>query len=231
MNKLSCCIVEDDAMSLKVIAALAERTGCLDILGKFTNANEAMAWLLRNEVDLVFLDVEMPGMTGIELLKTLPYTFQVIIVSANPDYAIDAFELSVTDYLLKPVKDYPRFLAAVTKVMNKVRSRPAENAEENIFVKIDSLLLKLDLQSVLWIEAFGDYVKINTPEKVFTVYSTLTNILQKLPADKFIRVHRSFIVNLSKISNIDPNNLEINKRIIPVSQTYRDELLRRIKVV
>jgi DNA-binding LytR/AlgR family response regulator len=230
MNLLTCAIIEDDTISMTMMEGLADKTELLDVKGKFSSSNKAMPWLLENPVDLLFLDIEMPGMSGLDLLKSLPYKPEVIIVSSKPQYAIEAYDLSVTDYLLKPVTDYGRFLAAITKVMTK-RKNHQPKQDENLFVKIESLLLKLDINEILWIEAFGDYIKINTSDKMHTVYSTLKKVEEKLPSQKFVRVHRSYVVNITKITNIDPNNLEISKKIIPVSSTYRDDLLNKISVL
>jgi DNA-binding LytR/AlgR family response regulator len=232
MDKVSCVIVEDDEISMTMVVALAERTGLLDVCGTFSTAEKAIHWLADHEVDLLFLDVEMPGMTGLDMLRSLYYKPEVIIISGKPHYALEAFDMSVTDYLLKPIKDYHRFLGAVNKVIVKRRSNTTKQpSDDNLFVKVESLLLKLDIATILFIEAFGDYIKIHTIEKIYTVYSTLKKLEEKLDNKKFVRVHRSYIVNISKITNIDPNNLEINKKIIPISGTYKEELMSRISVL
>jgi len=233
MNRLTCAIVEDDRISLALIEGLAEKSGLLEVKKSLASSQEALLWLSENQVDLLFLDMEMPEISGLQLLRALSYKPEVIIISSNPNYAVEAFEFSVTDYLLKPIKDYARFLQAVNKVSAKQKPQKKEtkDIDGNLFVRIDSLLLKLNLDDVFWIEASGDYIKIQTTEKNHIVYSTLKKIEEKLPPQKFVRVHRSFIINISKISNIDPNNLEINKKIIPISSTYKEELLDRIKVL
>ena len=229
---VKCAIIEDDSISRTMIKALVEKTKSLELIGSFASALEAIPWLNTNEVDLLFLDVEMPEVTGLEMLRSLPHKPEVIVISANPEYAVEAFDLAVTDYLVKPVKDYARFLTAVNKVIAKgAHARKEEKEGKSFFVKVDSLLLKLDVDTILWIEAFGDYVRIQTTEKLHTVYSTLKNVEEKLNDKKFIRVHRSYIVNISRISNINPNNLEISSKVIPISTTYRDELLNRINVL
>jgi DNA-binding LytR/AlgR family response regulator len=232
MNKISCALVDDEIMSLTIVERLAERTGLLDIKAKFHSSDEAARWLINHEVDLLFLDVEMPGMSGLEMLRSLPYTPDVIVVSAKTDYAAEAYDLSVVDYVVKPIKEYSRFLAAVNKVAMKRRLGVEQpKAKEDLFVKVDSLLLKLNTDAILYVEAFGDYIKIHTEEKIHTVYSTLKKMEDKLDRKKFVRVHRSYVVNVSKITNIDPNNLEINKKIIPISGTYKEDLLKRISVL
>jgi len=230
MNRLTCAIVEDDKVSLAMVEALAEKTGLLEVKATFTEPERAVSWLVESVVDLLFLDVEMPGMTGIELLRSLPYRPQVIIISASTEYAVQSYDLAVTDYLLKPVRDYSRFLMAVNRALANIRKDPARQ-DDNFFVRIDSLLLRLNIEEILWIEAFGDYIKIQTPDKVHTVYATLKKVEEKITDKRFVRVHRSYIVNVTKITNIDPNNLEINKKIIPISGTYKEALLNRISIL
>lgn len=229
--KLTCAIVEDDTVARLMIENLAEKTNQLIVKGSFGSGQEAAAWLSANRVDLLFLDIEMPDLSGFALFKSLPVKPEVIVISGSTEYAVQAFELSVTDYLVKPVKDYARFLAAVNKVIARKKSQGSQPEDQNLFIKIDSLLTKINLDSILWVEAFGDYVRIQTPEKLYTVYSSLKKIEAKLDPAKFVRVHRSYIVNISKITNIDPNNLEINKKIIPISGTYKDDLLNRINIL
>lgn len=232
MEKISCVIIEDDEISITVATALAEKTGMLRVMETFTSAENAVRWLADHEVELLFLDIEMPGMTGLDMLRSLPYKPEVIIMSAKPQYALEAFDLSVVDYLLKPIKDYHRFLAAVNKIIAKRKSSPIKPVGDEIFfLKVESLLLKIDVSSILFMEASGDYVKIHTPEKIHTIYSTLKRMEDKLDAKKFVRVHRSYIVNIGKVTNIDPSNLEINKKIIPISVTYKDDLLNKISVL
>jgi DNA-binding LytR/AlgR family response regulator len=230
MSKLTCAIIEDDRVSLTMIEGLAKKTGLLEIRGSFEFPEKAMHWLADNEVDLLFLDMEMPGMTGLELFRALPYKPEVIIISGDPKYAIEAYDLAIADYLLKPIKDYSRFLNSINRVLAR-RKQSVLRQDETLFVRVDSLLLKLNVDDILWVEAFGDYIKIHTVEKVHTTYSTLKNLEEKLPRRKFVKVHRSYIVNITKITNIDPSNLEINSAIIPISGTYKDDFLKRISVL
>jgi DNA-binding LytR/AlgR family response regulator len=229
MSKLSCAIIEDDSVSLSVMEGLAQKTGYFDPIVTFTSSSKAAHWLSENSVDLLLLDIEMPELSGLDLLRALHVRPEVIIISSNPKYALDGFELDVTDFLLKPVTDYARFLAAVHRV--KAKPKPMKLPSEGLFIKIDSLLTKLNADDISWIEAAGDYVKIQIGDKSQVVYSTLKKFEEKLPPQKFLRVHRSFIINLSKITNIDSTNLEINKKIIPISGSYREELLNRISIL
>jgi DNA-binding LytR/AlgR family response regulator len=230
--KFTCAIVEDDSISRQMIEGLAEKTDLLTIEGSFSSTPEAARWLHHNNVDLLLLDIEMPDLTGLELFHSLPYKPSVIIISGSPHYAVDAFELSFVDYLVKPIKDYSRFLAAVNKfVATRTAISHSSKTASDLFVKIDSLLLKLKVEDILWAEAFGDYVKVQTKDKLHTIYTTLKKLEEKLSKKNFVRVHRSYLVNIHHITNIDSGNLEINKKVIPVSNTYKGELLSKISVL
>lgn len=235
-SKISCVVVEDDLVAQKVLEVLIQKTSFLDLKHSFDDPIKASAYLKQQPVDLLFLDVEMPGINGLELLSLLDYKPSVIMVTANQQYAVEAFEYSVLDYLIKPVNDYPRFLRAVLKAKEarelKVQAQPVSQAEPPpLFVKVDSLLHNINLNSILWIEAYGDYVKINTDQKMLMILSTLKGIESKLPENQFVRVHRSFIVNIKRIDNIDPANLQIGNKIIPISATHRDALINKINLL
>ena len=225
-----CIIVEDESISRFMVESLVSKTSSLSLKGSFASGEEAMTWLLSNEVDLVFLDIEMPGITGIDLMKALITKPEIIIISANPEYAIEAFNFSVADYLLKPIKDYGRFLQAVNKVISQ-KNRINEGSKKQLYVKMDSLLQKINIEDILWIEALGDYVKIQTLDKVLTVYSSLKKIEERLSSETFARIHRSFIVSIEKINNIDSCNVMIGKRVIPISDNYKKSLLSKIKIL
>ncbi|MCU0420137.1 MAG: LytTR family DNA-binding domain-containing protein [Cyclobacteriaceae bacterium] len=225
---MTCIIVEDDPLAQEVLQGLVERTGFLHVQSVFTQAQEAVVWLTTHPTDLLFLDMELPDLHGLDLLRALPHPPQVIIVSSQEKYAVDAFDFDVAAYLLKPVTDYARFLKAVLKVQAKLRPGAASPAD-HLFIKNDSLLTHVALDEILWVEAFGDYVKINTPGKTHTVYGTLKAVEDKLPTDRFVRVHRSYVVNLKKIANITAANLQIDKKIIPIGTSYREALMKHIQ--
>ncbi len=235
IDKLDCIIVDDDSMSLTILEALIEKTDFLNLKAKFVNAIDTAAFLRKHDVDLIFLDVEMPEMSGLELLSTLTKKPQVILTTSNTKYAIDAFDYDVTDYLLKPIENYARFLKAANKALENCRNNEAailtEAEDQSFYVKVDSLLVKIDFSEILWIEAFGDYVKIFTDKKMFLVYTTLRTVEDKLPSAVFMRVHRSYIIRIDKIENIDQGNLQVKNKIIPVSNTYKPKLMDRIQTL
>lgn len=234
-EKISCVIVEDDPVAQKVLEVLVQKTAYLDLKKSFDDPVEASAYLQHEKVDLIFLDIEMPGINGLQLISLIDYKPSVVIVSGKEEYALQAFEHSVCDYLLKPLDDYSRFLKAVMKAREQQESRNGRMKTEAklgpLFVKVDSLLHNIDLNSILWIEAYGDYVKINTDQKMLMVLSTLKAIEGKLPDNRFVRVHRSYIVNVKRVDNIDPSNLQIRDKIIPISANHRDGLLNKINLL
>ncbi|UZR95422.1 LytR/AlgR family response regulator transcription factor [Chondrinema litorale] len=235
IDKLDCIIVDDDSMSLTILEALIEKTDFLNLKAKFVNAIDTAAFLRKHDVDLIFLDVEMPEMSGLELLSTLTKKPQIILTTSNTKYAIDAFDYDVTDYLLKPIENYARFLKAANKALDSCKNTNAgiltEAEDQSFYVKVDSLLVKIDFTEILWIEAFGDYVKIFTDQKMFLVYTTLRTVEDKLPSTVFMRVHRSYIIRIDKIENIDQGNLQVKNKIIPVSNTYKPKLMDRIQTL
>lgn len=235
---LDCIIVDDDDMSITIIESLINKTDFLNLKGKFSSPIDAASFLNKETVDLLYLDVEMPEMTGLELLSTLTIKPQIILTTSNSKYALDAFEYDVTDYLLKPIDSYARFLKASNKAKENYHKSVATLSEQNaegkvgvdksLFVKVDSVLVKIDFDELLWVEAYGDYVKIYTDKKMHLVYTTLRAVEDKLPNNEFMRVHRSYIIRLDKIENIDQGSLLIKDKIVPVSNTYKTKLMERL---
>ena len=234
-DQLSCIIVDDDPMSIKIMEAHVAKTAFLEHTASFSNSIEAAAALRDSDIDLVFLDVEMPEMSGLDLIKTLEHRPEIILVTSQKDYALEAFELAVSDFLLKPVDDYSRFLKACLKVQKELQKEKVavsgEDTSDNIFLKIDSLLVNFKMNEILWIEAYGDYVKVHTSDKVHVVYSTLKAVAENLPSSEFVRIHRSYIVRIDQIKNIDAYNLQIENHIIPISKSYKSDLLEKIKTL
>jgi len=233
---MNCIIIDDDEMSRRVVEEFVNRTDFLNLSSSFTNAVEAINYLKQGEeVHLIFLDVEMPEMTGIEFLNSLNLPPQVIIVSSKEKYAIQAFDYSVTDYLLKPIS-YARFFKAASKayeIFNKGRS--FADTDKEIFIKKNSSLVRIKYNDILWVEALENYVVINTTTDKFTIHFTMKSIENQLPVAKFKRVHRSFIVNVSRITSIEDNSVIIkmtdSKKVIPIGKSYREKLLNEINLM
>jgi DNA-binding LytR/AlgR family response regulator len=233
---MNCIIIDDDEMSRRIMEEFINRTDFLSLSSSFSNAVEAINYTKQGQdVQLIFLDIEMPEMTGIEFMNSLTQPPQVIIVSSKEKYAIQAFDYSVTDYLLKPIT-YARFFKAVSKayeIFNKGRS--LVDVDKEIFIKKNSSLVRIKYNDILWVEALENYVVINTTTDKFTIHFTMKSIENQLPVVKFKRVHRSFIVNVSRITSIEDNSVIIklndNKKIIPIGKSYRDKLLSEINLM
>lgn len=233
-DKLSCVIVEDDPVAQKVLEVLVQKTPSLDLKKSFDNPVEAADFLKKEHIDLAFLDMEMPELSGFDMIRFLNPSTSIVIVSTKEHYALEAFSYQVADYLLKPLDDYARFLKAVYRareLKDKETQGKAGDASAPLFVKVDSMLHNLELNNILWVEANGDYVKINTPQKMLMVLATLKSVEGKLPANQFVKVHRSYIVNIRHVDNIDPSNLQIGSKIIPVSAHFREDLINKINLL
>lgn len=232
LENLRCIVIDDDPMALRLIEEHIKNTDFLMLVNLYDNSIKAANQLIVNDVDLIFLDIEMPGMSGLELIEGLENRPQIIIVSSKKDYVQEAFDYEVTDYLVKPIVNYKRFLKAALRARKNLQKyKEVKKDSESIFIKEGTLLLNIFLNDIQWLEAYGDFVKIYTINKMHTVLSTLKSMEDKLPPAEFIRVHRSFIVRMDKIENIDQTNLQIAKKIIPISNSYRKSLMQRIKTL
>lgn len=226
-------IVDDNDIARTTLSHLAKQIPNLTIVNEFSNAIEAYNYLQTNSVDLIFLDIEMPEMTGIELTKNLSGKETIIIfTTSNKDYALEAFELNIADYLLKPVMP-ARFLQAVSKAQAILESRK-ENVEvtkdEFLFVRDSNITRRLKLDDIFYAEAMGDYVKFYTREKMFAIHGKMKTAEERLPKDDFIRVHRSYIVSVGKIDTLQDGGIMINGKFIPVADAYRKALNSRMNV-
>jgi DNA-binding LytR/AlgR family response regulator len=231
-RQISCIAVDDDAMTLKIVKSLVDRTDFLRLSNTFESSADAFNALQKQPVDLIFLDIEMPDMTGLELIKALSSKPAIILISTKPKYALEAFEHEVVDYLLKPIANYGRFLHAAQRARTSIEKMATPpHKTDHIYLKVDSLLVKFCLENILWIEAFGDYVKVKTPDKVHVVYATLKSMEDALPTDAFVRIHRSYIVRTDRIDNIDNTNLQIIDKILPIGNSHKKSLMERINVL
>ena len=232
---MKCIIIDDDEMSCRVLEDYVNRTSFLEFQQSFTNAVEAINYIREgNRVNLIFLDIEMPEMTGIEFLNTITHPPQIVIVSSMEKYALEAFEYSVTDYLLKPIT-YARFFKAANKALENFNKDLHGYDDKEIFIKKSNSLVKIKYSDILWVEALENYVVINTRTEKFTIHFTMKAIENQLPGAFFKRVHRSFIVNIREIFSIEDNSIVIKmpegKKIIPIGKSYRDKLLKELNLM
>ncbi|MGV3505331.1 MAG: LytR/AlgR family response regulator transcription factor [Adhaeribacter sp.] len=226
-HALKTVIIEDDPFSAKVLEKFVQNTEFLELTAICNSSLEASKLLRAQPVDLLLLDVELPEMSGLDLLSTLNSDALVIMVSASRDYAVEAFEQNVIDYLVKPVT-YPRFLIAAQKALDRVKTNNQTTSNDFTFVKVEQKLVKIPFAEIHYIEALGDYVHIVANNKKTIVYATMKSIESKFPSNKFIRVHRSFIVNLDKIGAIEDNNILIGDKYVPIGATYTKNVLQAL---
>ncbi len=229
-------VIDDDKLSRRIIEEFTKRTDFLTHVDSFDNPVEAIRLLKSgSEVNLIFLDIEMPEMSGLEFINTLNNPPRIIIISSKEQYALQAFEYDVTDYLLKPIS-YGRFFKAVDKAYSLyVRDSVVPEGKNEIFIKKDSSLIKLKYEDILWIEAMENYVIVNTYDDKYTIHFTMKSIEKKLPASKFLRVHRSYIINKSSINLIEDNSIiisvESGKKTIPIGKSYKEKLMNDLNLM
>ena len=225
---MNCIIVDDEEMSRSTVEHFVKLTDFLKLEQVCSNALEAITVLNEKKIDLIFLDIEMPEMSGLEMLETLNYTPAVIFITSKKDYAIQAFDYNVVDYLVKPV-EYTRFLKSVNKAMTAKGKKPDES--DDTFIKTDLKYVKINFSEVLFVEAMADYVVLNLENKKHIIHSTMKSLEQKLDADKFIRVHRSYIVNFTKVDSVENSVIHICGHKIPIGASYKNDFMLKINLL
>ncbi len=236
---MNCIIIDDETTARTIINQLCSNLDRLNVLEEFPNAIQAIKYLNQNEVDLIFLDIHMPDFTGFDFIETLKNPPKIILTTSDSNFAIQAFEYDcIFDYLVKPIT-LDRFQKAILKaeaLNKKVNPTDSPNKVEmvsgnDLYINIDRRLIKIDIPSIYLIEAKGDYIQVKTEEKNYTVHSTLKKIESKLPDSLFLKIHRSFIINVTKIIDIEDNSVLIKKYVIPVSRSNRPELMKRLNLL
>lgn len=222
-------LVDDEPLAQEIVETHISKFPNLKLLAKCNNAVEALQALKEHEVDLMFLDIQMPQISGIDFLKTLPSPPKVILTTAFSEYALDGYDLNVVDYLLKPIS-FDRFAKAVNKAVSQDMPQPepspsSKEGADYIFVKADKKLIKIHFNDIFYIEGLKDYVILHTPTGRVVTLQTMKSLEIKLPQALFMRIHRSYIVNLSNITVIEGNTVQINKKIIPIGKNYKEKLL------
>lgn len=229
-----CIIVDDDRLSRMALEQLVRQSGMLELVKSCSSALEALDILRTQPIDILLLDIEMPEVSGLELIRSLEKRPEIILVTAKEQYAREAFDLDAADYLVKPVR-LERFLKAVNRVLS--RQKPAEPAQspasvrDSLYVKVQSQLVNLPVSDVLWVEATGDYVTIHTDRKSFIAHTTMHAMERRLPPERFMRVHRSAIVHLQKIKAIEESHIIIGQTLIRIGESYRDALMKRLNLL
>jgi len=238
--KISCIIVEDIQIAADFLRKFCEKSDLVEVKGHFLNVADALAFLDQEKVDLLFLDVEMPGATGFDLLDSLTYSPKIILTTSKTEYAFDAFQYHVNDYLKKPFT-YKRFTEAIQKLQAQFQEafpvpQPAApvlpvSDTDFLFIKAEDKLVKIKKDDILFLESMRDYVKFVTPAKSYITYSTLKNMEEKLIGPLFLKVHRSYIVNINKIDDIRGNTIYLLGNQIPIGKGHKEEVTARLNIL
>ena len=232
MNRINCLVVDDEPAALEVLDHFISRVYFLNLVKKCPSAIEAMQILEENQIELLFLDINMPDVNGIQFLKSIKTRPAIILTTGFKEYALEGYEHDVVDFLLKPF-DFERFLKAVNKANNlisRILKQPValQKPQQYIFIKADYKLLKISVDDILFIEGLKDYIKIFTKQRLYLTLMSMTSIEEKLPSHEFCRIHRSYIISLSKIDSVSRHRVVIGEKFIPISVPYRDKFYRII---
>jgi two-component system LytT family response regulator len=233
-NTYKALIIDDEPTAREILESHLKKIDLIEVVGSCKNAMEGFSKLNETQVDLIFLDINMPEISGLQFAKTLDKNTKVIFTTAYREYALDGFDLQAVDYLMKPIS-LERLIKAINKFLGE--SIPLENASQKeiqaensdfIFVRSDRKMIKIDFEDIIYIESLSDYLKIHTAEKTITTRETISNIETKLPHKKFLRCHRSFIVSIPRIDSFTNEYIEVNKTAISISRSYRSAVLEKL---
>ena len=234
MNTINCVIVDDEPVARNVLETFVAKIPNLELVKSCKNAMEAFEVANQQKIDIFFLDINMPDISGLSLAKSINQKAEIIFTTAYREYAVDGFNLQAVDYLLKPIS-FDRFLQSIHKYFEGVSFIDSEIKIEKsvlkndfIFVRSDRKMIKINFDEIQYVESLSDYIKIHSVDKTITTRETISNIETKLPAKNFLRIHRSYIVNLKKMNSYTNEFVEIGKNAIPISRTYKENVLKKL---
>ena len=226
-HKLKCVIVDDEPIALEILTSYIDKTSQLELIKSCKNASEALVFMQENSADIYFLDINMSEITGLSLAKIIDKKAKVIFTTAYREYAVDGFNLQAVDYLLKLIS-FVRFLQAIQKI---IPSKTAENKVDFMFVRSERKMIKIDFDTILYIESLSDYVKIITTQKTIVTRENISSLEEKLAYDNFIRIHRSYIVSINKMTSYTNEFIEIKNKALPMSRSYKESVLQKLAEV
>ncbi len=235
-NKINCIIVDDEPIAREILVSHLQKTPTINLVKSCKNVAEALEVTSNNQIDLILLDINMPEISGLTLAKVIDKKIKVIFTTAYREYAVDGFDIQAVDYLLKPIS-FERFSQAITKFFDLSEFSTNKNSiilnqpkSDFIFVRSDRKMVKINFDTILYVESLSDYIKIHTSEKIIVTRETISNMEAKLPTKQFLRIHRSFIVSISKIETYTNEFVEVHKKALPISRTYKDLVLKKLSV-
>ncbi|HKJ30351.1 MAG TPA: LytTR family DNA-binding domain-containing protein [Balneolales bacterium] len=232
MNKWKCMIVDDEPVAIRILRQHLDKLSTYEVVRTDTNATDAFEYLGRNSVDLLLLDIEMPELNGLDLFRSLKNPPGLILVTAHRDYAVEGFEVNAIDYLMKPVS-FSRLLEALQRFEHQYADPepvPNLNQKRYLFVTVDRIKRKIDLDDIIYIEGLKDYVQIRTNSETIITRETMSDMERQLPEDTFLRIHRSFIINMDKIRTVSYDEITLEKETLPVGRTYRTGVMQRLHI-
>jgi DNA-binding LytR/AlgR family response regulator len=225
---MNCLVVDDEPYARELIEGYIQQTPFLRLASSFSNPFKALTWLSSNPVDLLFLDINMPELSGMQLLKSLTAAPKVIFTTAYSEFAVESYELNAVDYLIKPIK-YERFLKAVTKAMEQT-GHPADSAgsDASVLIKSGTKINRIRTADILYVEGAGNYMTFVTRQQRIMTLLNMSEVMDLLPSERFLRVHKSYVINTDQVDVIERHQVVINKQNIPVGVTYRDQVFKKL---
>ena len=230
--KIKCVLVDDEPLAIKVLQNYFSNFTDFEVIATFNNSLEALDFINGTPVDAVFLDINMPMMTGFELISLIENKTKVIITTAFREFAAESYDLDVLDYLVKPIP-LPRFIKCINKITTEYNLKnnikvETTKGDSHIFIKVDKKMMKINIEEILFVEGMKEYIKVVTPDKTYITHKSLTSLSEELPADRFLRIHKSYVIALNKVKSIEGNRVQIQSYTIPIGRNYSKDVKTKI---
>jgi two-component system LytT family response regulator len=230
--KIKCVLIDDEPLAIKVLQNYFTNFTDFEVVATFNNSLEALDFINNTPVDAVFLDINMPMMTGFELISLIENKTKVIITTAFREFAAESYDLDVLDYLVKPIP-LPRFIKCINKITTEFNLKnnikvETTKGDSHIFIKVDKKMMKINIEEILFVEGMKEYIKVVTPDKTYITHKSLTSLSEELPADRFLRIHKSYVIALNKVKSIEGNRIQIQSYTIPIGRNYSKEVKNKI---
>ena len=230
--KIKCVLIDDEPLAIKVLQNYFTNFTDFEVIATFNNSLEALDFINSTPVDAVFLDINMPMMTGFELISLVENKTKIIITTAFREFAAESYDLDVLDYLVKPIP-LPRFIKCINKITTEFNLKnnikiETTKGDSHIFIKVDKKMMKINIEEILFIEGMKEYIKVVTSDKTYITHKSLTSLSEELPADRFLRIHKSYVIALNKVKSIEGNRIQIQSYTIPIGRNYSKEVKNKI---
>ncbi len=230
--KIKCVLIDDEPLAIKVLQNYFTNFPDFEVIATFNNSLEALDFINSTAVDAVFLDINMPMMTGFELISLIENKTKIIITTAFREFAAESYDLDVLDYLVKPIP-LPRFIKCINKISTEFNLKnnikvETTKGDSHIFIKVDKKMMKINIEEILFVEGMKEYIKVVTPDKTYITHKSLTSLSEELPADRFLRIHKSYVIALNKVKSIEGNRIQIQSYTIPIGRNYSKDVKSKI---